>query len=139
LPWGTTLFIWNNGIQNWDTQILDDLDENWSNPNYTLLPGSVFFIRNPTAEDLQVTISGSESSGTRSLSLYANSWNGYGPVKLPPSSPMLECVSGCEFNTGMSYPPNDGDEIWWWNPDIQDWTVETRTTGWGYRELERFV
>ena len=57
----------------------------------------MFFIQNVTEEELEITVSGTEITGTKTLNLYTNIWNGYTAVKLPPAGAMLECVPGCEF------------------------------------------
>jgi hypothetical protein len=126
MPWSTQLYRWNNSNQSYDTtQTLSSIMNGWyPNPNFVLQAGDVFFLRNNSSTGFSVTISGNQISGSKPLALYTNQNNGYGPVRLP--ADMLECV--CPYNSSMSYPGTDGDQLIWWDPDLQDWVTQTRQT-----------
>jgi len=140
VPHGTTLSVWNNGNQTYDT--ITFVSTAWSNPNYVLTPGAVFFIQNPSADNpLTVTISGTDPSNSITNVLTASAWNGYGFISKPieylnqgtywdfapgDASGALELPCPGGGQTSRHYPGVNGDTYYVWDQEDQVWRTSTR-------------
>jgi hypothetical protein len=119
LPWWTQMDFWNNATQSYTVVTLDQFAGDWDNPTFQLQPGMVFFIVNPSTNlNMTVTISGTDPVGQQSISIVAGKWISAAAPKYP-TAVALECP--CPYSSNMSYPGTDGDQLVWWNPDIQAW------------------
>jgi hypothetical protein len=136
VPDNTIVYLWDVTAQQYYSSIGGG--GAWF-PNYTLSPGQGFFIQNPLAEDYTYTIQGTPLTASSyeltfpdpsKLYLVGSAYD----TDVDGGGNWLECISDCFGNyrytrASYNYHGSNGDTIWFWCPDSQDWSVDiVRTT-----------
>jgi len=92
-------------------------------PNFTVVPGEGFFIRNPVGTNITITFVGNVQQGTLTTSLPAGFWIASSQV---PQSGEVETVLGL--------PVANGNSVYRFNPTNQQYSSSFYFAGWGGNE-----
>jgi len=126
----TTVAVWNDIDQTYNTLVYGSIFGGWSNPNYVLNRGATFLIKTTSANSITFTISGTTPTDDYWYLVDYRVTFASVAAKTPIGGYLdLACP-----NTGfqiLHYDLTDGDQVSKWNYANQSWDVWTRnSSGW---------